>query len=124
MCVCGGFRATLERPSEILPQSVREERSDATTGNACRRTSSATRWCLVGTEATSQEGRAAGRSAAIGAESRRNTARLGATTADVDRTRSSAAAATAAATAPTRSAVPFAVSSNFYYNFYADNAPR
>lgn len=80
-----------------------------TTDNACQRTSSATPWCLVATEATSQKEFVEGKLEAA-AESPPDIVRSGATTAGVDRTRSPAAAATVAATARTRNAVPFVVS--------------
>lgn len=94
-------------------QSVRRARSDATTGNACRRTSFATPWSLAGMEATSRGARAGGKEGKEGEEGtrwRRLDAHLDATTADVVPTRSPAAAATVAATVPTRGVVPFAVS--------------
>lgn len=94
-------------------QSVRRARSDATTGNACRRTSFATPWSLAGMEATSRGARAGGKEGKEGEEGtrwRRLDAHLDATTADVVPTRSPAAAATVAATVPTRAVVPFAVS--------------
>lgn len=80
-----------------------------TTDNACQRTSSATPWCLVATEATSQKEFVEGKWEAA-AESPPDIVRSGATTAGVDRTRSPAAAATVAAMARTRNAVPFVVS--------------
>lgn len=96
-----------------MSQSVQRARSDATTGNACRRTSFATPWSLAGMEATSRGTRAGGKEGKEGEEGprwRRLDARSDATTAGVVPTRSPAAVATVAATLPTRGVVPFAVS--------------
>lgn len=94
----------------MLLQSVQRARSDATTGNAYRRTSFATLWSLAGMEATSLGTRVGGKEEGEGTRWRRLVARSDATTAGVVPTRSPAAAATVAATVPTRAAVPFAVS--------------
>lgn len=91
----------------FLLQSARREPSGATTASACRLTSSATRWCPAEMEATSQ-----GAPVAHGTEeeSPRGIAHSDATTEDVVRMLSLAAAATAAATAPMKSDALFAVS--------------
>lgn len=106
-----------------MSQSVQRARSDATTGNACRRTSFATPWSLAGMEATSRGTRAGGKEGKEGEEGprwRRLDARSDATTAGVVPTRSPAAVATVAATLPTRGVVPFAVSiqNNIYIYTY------